>query len=191
MQGNHSSLELIRGHQLWDLTHLGKQRTHVRRVLRAAHVDDVAGQRRGQRTYEAAGRLGAHDLRPDGEGNHSCPFMAPSNGTQWSSMALDGARFQSNGNSFQSAHLLEDGVIRVIRGHQGSSGIIRGHQLTCSRMASTSAQSFCGKAESASTSGGCARSSTNTSLYPPSCESGRNQLRPSSSVATKTINSNQ
>ena len=24
-------------------------------------------------------------------------------------MALDGARFQSNGNSFQSAHLLEDG----------------------------------------------------------------------------------
>ena len=54
--------------------------------------------------------------------------MAPSNGTQWSSMALDGARFQSNGNSFQSAHLLEDGVIRVIRGHQGSSGVIRYHQ---------------------------------------------------------------
>ena len=159
---------------MWGLTHLGKQRTRVRRVLRTAHVDDVAGQSRGQRAYEAAGRLGAHDLRPDGEGNqrvqmaraisasrwrgqsapnnHSCPFMAPStDGTQRRTTALNGTRFQSNGN-----------------------------QRTCSRMASTSAQSFCGKAESASTSGGCARSSTNTSLYPPSCASGLNQLRPNS-----------
>jgi len=84
--------------------------------------------------------------------NHSCPFMAPStDGTQRRTTALNGTRFQSNGN-----------------------------QRTCSRMASTSAQSFCGKAESASTSGGCARSSTNTSLYPPSCASGLNQLRPNS-----------
>ena len=112
----------------------------------------------------SASRWRGQSARPDGEGNqrrtiihaisqtiHS-PFMVPStDGTQRRTTALNGNQWQSNDN-----------------------------QRTCSRMASTSAQSFCGKAESASTSGGCARSSTNTSLYPPSCASGLNQLRPNS-----------
>jgi len=116
---------------VWDLTHLGKQRTRVRRVLRTAHVDDVAGQSRGQRAYEAAGRLGAHDLRPDGEGNqrvqmaraisaeksfmpihspftaHSQPIHGPIHG--WHSTANNSTQWNSISIQWQSAHLLEDG----------------------------------------------------------------------------------
>jgi hypothetical protein len=105
---------------VWGLTHLGKQRTRVRRVLRTAHVDDVAGQSRGQRAYEAAGRLGAHDLRPDGEGNQRVqmaraisaeqsfmPIHGPIHG--WHSTANHSTQWNSISIQWQSAHLLEDG----------------------------------------------------------------------------------